>query len=270
MRIVYDFGANTGQDVEYYLLKADRVIAVEANPQLCQVISTNYSSAVSEGRLVVVNKALYVPEDGGDVPATIELNIPKSGAKAGLSSSHSTIVKPSEIRSEFFADPLAYDQIDVPAATPSQIVSEHGFPHYIKIDIEHYDHHVLRELLSKNICPRYISSECHNAEVLGLFLSSRRYDCFKLVEGGRLSDDYASAEIDVYPPALGVGRAAMSSGDASNVVTISIKCTYKFTNGMSGPFGDDVCGSWMNPNDLFSAISSIGLGWIDVHAKLSE
>jgi len=32
-RIIYDFGANTGNDIPYYLKKADVVVAVEANPR---------------------------------------------------------------------------------------------------------------------------------------------------------------------------------------------------------------------------------------------
>jgi hypothetical protein len=32
MKIIYDLGANNGDDIPYYLLKADTVVAVEANP----------------------------------------------------------------------------------------------------------------------------------------------------------------------------------------------------------------------------------------------
>jgi predicted O-methyltransferase YrrM len=34
-KIIYDFGSNNGDDIPYYLLKSDLVIAVEANPALC-------------------------------------------------------------------------------------------------------------------------------------------------------------------------------------------------------------------------------------------
>ena len=40
-KIIYDFGANNGDNIEYYLLKSDLVIAVEANPELCDFIKKN-------------------------------------------------------------------------------------------------------------------------------------------------------------------------------------------------------------------------------------
>ena len=43
-KIIYDFGANNGDDIPYYLMKADEVIAVEANPKLCDVIKNRFSS----------------------------------------------------------------------------------------------------------------------------------------------------------------------------------------------------------------------------------
>ena len=38
MKIIYDIGANNGDDIGYYLKKADQVIAVEANPDLSKRI----------------------------------------------------------------------------------------------------------------------------------------------------------------------------------------------------------------------------------------
>lgn len=32
MRIVYDFGANLGDNIPYHLFKSEKVIVVEANP----------------------------------------------------------------------------------------------------------------------------------------------------------------------------------------------------------------------------------------------
>ena len=44
-KVIYDFGANNGVDIPYYLLKADLVIAVEANPKLCAQIQDRFSNA---------------------------------------------------------------------------------------------------------------------------------------------------------------------------------------------------------------------------------
>src|ERR1044071_1951480 len=56
--VIYDFGMNNGDDVEYYLLKADRVVAVEANSALCDEAARRFASAIAEGRLTILNVAL--------------------------------------------------------------------------------------------------------------------------------------------------------------------------------------------------------------------
>jgi predicted RNA methylase len=40
--LIYDFGANVGSHLDYYLEKADRVVAVEANPALCRAIEERF------------------------------------------------------------------------------------------------------------------------------------------------------------------------------------------------------------------------------------
>jgi predicted RNA methylase len=42
-KIIYDFGANTGGSIPYYLKKADVVVAVEANPQLCAIMEDKFA-----------------------------------------------------------------------------------------------------------------------------------------------------------------------------------------------------------------------------------
>lgn len=57
-KVIYDFGANNGDDIPYYLLKADVVVAVEANPKLCNAISNRFENYISDGRLFVENCVL--------------------------------------------------------------------------------------------------------------------------------------------------------------------------------------------------------------------
>ena len=40
-KVIIDFGANKGQNINYYLLKADIVVCVEANPKLVKEIQKN-------------------------------------------------------------------------------------------------------------------------------------------------------------------------------------------------------------------------------------
>jgi hypothetical protein len=46
--VIYDFGANNGDDIPYYLKKAELVVAVEANPSLCQKIEERAGLANSD------------------------------------------------------------------------------------------------------------------------------------------------------------------------------------------------------------------------------
>jgi len=57
-RIIYDFGANNGDDTFYYLKKADLVVAVEANPSLCDAIRRRFAKEIRDKRLVVENVVL--------------------------------------------------------------------------------------------------------------------------------------------------------------------------------------------------------------------
>ena len=42
MNVIYDIGSNNGDDLRYYLLKANKAVAVEANPMLCEKTSATF------------------------------------------------------------------------------------------------------------------------------------------------------------------------------------------------------------------------------------
>jgi len=54
-KVIYDIGANNGDDIPYYLQKADVVVAVEANPDLCKQLRERFVESIECGRLVVEN-----------------------------------------------------------------------------------------------------------------------------------------------------------------------------------------------------------------------
>ena len=55
MKIIYDFGANNGDNIPYYLLKSDLVVAVEANPDLSNNIKKRFEKETINKKLVVLN-----------------------------------------------------------------------------------------------------------------------------------------------------------------------------------------------------------------------
>lgn len=228
-RIIYDIGANNGDDIPYYLEKADLVIAVEANPKLCKRIREKFKSQILNKELIVCNCVLLKEEQSGNVPFYIHKEIdvlsqflpPKSGSQM-------------------------FRRVELPAKAVGHLFSEYGFPYYVKIDIEHYDHILLRSMFEHGITPSYLSVEAHNIDVFLLLVSLGGYDSFKLVEGNDVSNVYKNY-----------------SFQSKNEEEI----TYSFPHHSAGPFGEDVIGRWVDSEKLFRRIKKQGLGWIDIHAK---
>ena len=62
-KIIYDLGSNNGDNIPYYLLKSDLVVAVEANLKLCEIIKKNFKKVIDNGKLVVENCIVTVLSD---------------------------------------------------------------------------------------------------------------------------------------------------------------------------------------------------------------
>lgn len=227
-KIIYDFGANNGDDIPYYLKKADLVVAIEANPALAKGIEERFSAAIKQGRLRVENCAVVA---GGDA----------SEVSFYLHKRHHVLGRVTQPDENVIGD---YERVTLPARSVMEIVSKHGAPYYIKIDIEGYDHILLKELLQNGIRPPYISAESTSIQVFALLLAMGEYKAFKLVEGATVAKKYSNHWISV-----GDGRER-----------------YSFPPQSAGPFGEDVAGEWMNADDLFSVLATKKMGWRDINA----
>ncbi|MBE7218190.1 MAG: FkbM family methyltransferase [Caulobacteraceae bacterium] len=229
-KIIYDFGANNGDDIPYYLLKADRVVAVEANPVLAEGIASRFAPEVESGRLHVVGCALT------------------DGETSGAATFH--VHRHYHFLSQFPAPEgdAAHDfkTIEVPTIGVVELVRAQGAPFYVKIDVEGYDQNILRALFEAGIYPPYISVESHSIEVFALLVASGRYGAFKLVEGNTVERRYGEAQV------------ATANGG---------RTAYRFPRHSAGPFGEDIEGPWMTANAFFKVLSVTGLGWRDIHAS---
>jgi len=56
--LVYDVGANNGDDTAYYLFKGYRVLAIEADPSLMDELNARFAAEVAGGQLQILNIAL--------------------------------------------------------------------------------------------------------------------------------------------------------------------------------------------------------------------
>src|SRR4051794_6646259 len=57
---------HNGDDTEYYLSKGYRVVAVEANPLLCQEAERRFASEIAAGRLSILNVAIAEEEGSAE------------------------------------------------------------------------------------------------------------------------------------------------------------------------------------------------------------
>ena len=67
-KIIYDIGANNGDDIEYYLKKSDLVIAIEANPKLCEIIQDRFKKEIDNKSLIIENCVVIVEDNETEVP----------------------------------------------------------------------------------------------------------------------------------------------------------------------------------------------------------
>ena len=232
-RIIYDFGANTGNDIPYYLKKADVVVAVEANPALCKSIESRFNSDLSAGRLHVENCVLT-----NGIETEVDFYIDKR-AHGG-----SRFPKPNDRVIDNF------NKVKLPSLSPASVVERYGEPFYIKIDVEFYDNVILSELFLNNIYPTFISAEAHSIDIFALLVASGRYNAFKLVEGSNVAQKYRETPF---------------------ISKDGVREVYSFTDDSAGPFGEDIYGEWMTADNFFVLLALEGLGWKDIHAtNLSE
>lgn len=227
-KVIYDFGANNGDDLPYYLKKAELVVAVEANPMLCRRIEERFRSAIQEGRLRVEN-CVVVGE--GSAPEVYFY----------LHKRHHVLGQFPEPDESVIGD---YDKVLLPSRPVMEILRKHGDPYYIKIDIERSEDAILRAIFRSGVRPPFISAELQSIQVFALLAGLGEYGAFKLVDGGTVAKKYKNCSI-----AVDGGREI-----------------YSFPEHSAGPFGDDIAGEWMNADDLFDVLAKKKLGWKDIHA----
>ncbi|HVM38988.1 MAG TPA: FkbM family methyltransferase [Sphingomicrobium sp.] len=226
--VIYDFGMNNGDDVEYYLHKGVRVVGVEANPKLCEQVRQRFAADIEQGRLTVLNVALA--EKDSAEPITFYVH------------------KYNHVLSRLPEPPAdmldQFTPIEVACRTPASIVREHGEPLYVKIDVEHYDYEVLQNLFAAGIFPPEISAESHSVQIFACLVVNG-YKAFSLVEGSTVGRDYRSATI------------ATPQGQRQ----------FRFREHSAGPFGEDIKAPWEDAQTFFHTLAIAGLGWKDIHAS---
>ena len=225
--VIYDFGMNNGDDVEYYLLKCGRVVGVEANRSLCEQVRLRFVEAIEHDALVVLNLALSEQDSSDPIPFYVHKT----------NHTLSQLPKPA-------ADMLhQFEEVKVPCRTAASIIREYGEPAYVKVDVEHFDLAVLKNLFQAGIFPPEVSAESHSADIFACLLANG-YSSFNLVDGRSVGRLY--------------GQARIRTSDGMR--------DFRFKNHSAGPFGDDIQTPWQDPDTFFYTLAIAGLGWKDIHA----
>jgi len=249
--LIFDVGMNDGRDTEYYLHRGFRVVAVEANPVLCQAAARNFSTAVKDGRLII--EGVAIGRDRGELPFYISSHdIWSSFDRACATKQGSTCTT-----------------IQVSCVRMADLFLKHGVPHYLKIDIEGADTHCLADL-DGSCLPDYISFEDGPETEEDLKrLYPLGYRRFKLINQSGLA-----FRSDFEPEPLSKRLYRRLRRKSRNVFHGRWYNDWNFQIGSSGPFGEETDGRWASIEDFLKLrhrwrelqSQHDGEFWYDVHA----
>jgi len=224
--LIFDVGCHKGEDTDFYLKKGYRVVAVEANPALCQEIKEKFRESLSRGELTLVEKA--VAEQSGELQFY-----------ACEESVWGTIVPAWNERSEHLGRPAK--KLRVPGIAFCELLDRFGIPYYLKVDIEGADQFCLEGLFSQTERPQYLSIESEKRDWPKLleefkYLCSLGYKKFKLV-----NQAFVHEQVPPNPPLEG------------QFVDL------QFVPGSSGLFGEEAPGRWLTAKEAVEAYRRIFL-----------
>lgn len=212
--LVFDVGAHAGEDSAFYLALGYRVVGVEANPQLGELLKQRFADAVSSKRFVLAPYA--ISERDGEIAFYLnrKLSIWGTADPAWAQRNRGMGADSEEIR--------------VPALRFVELLRRHGCPYYLKIDIEGADMqcvYALREVADR---PKYLSIES----------DKRSWD--GLLEEFRVLEELGYRRFQVIDQLRHPQRSGRFTGPSGQPVD------WRFEIGSSGPFGEHLGGDWVS------------------------
>lgn len=229
--LVYDVGMNDGADSAFYLRQGYRVLAIEANPELCERARDKYSSEINSGQLTILNVAVTDYDTERELDFYVNLDLDQwSSLDPIWGTREGTRFKTIKVRSIPFC----------------HILVQYGIPHYLKVDVEGADLSVLRQLHRTAKKPQFISVEEHDLEYFPL-LWGLGYRGFKIVNQA----DLPNHRYDGWQFERG---ASGPFGDQAP--------------GQWMPFGDAVLDYMLNIRDCRGRELFASGSWFDIHATL--
>lgn len=146
--LIVDIGAHVGTDTENYLKLGYKVISFEANPDLVELNTNKFCKEIENGTLRII------PMGISDRYDNINFYINKSNDE------FSSFDKTAGTRGG------EYKIVPVQCCKLSDYRNDISNCHYMKIDIERSDIHVLNDLNKLTSLPKFVSVEAHKLEYL--------------------------------------------------------------------------------------------------------
>jgi len=233
-KVIIDFGANKGQNINYYLLKADIVVCVEANPKLVKEIQKNFSNYIRNKKLFIENVVVVGEKEGKK--KSIDFYIHKKMDVL------STLINPNNNQDFFQAKIKSKPILEI----LEKYLPKNSIFYFAKFDLEGYDAIAINAMLKADFYPINISTEVHTLESLEAICNSKKYTGFKLQEGNMVSR-YLNLPIKTKK---------------------GIKLM-KFISHSAGPMGEDIPSDWLTEKSIRNKLRVEGFGWKDVHATMS-
>lgn len=148
-RTIFDIGVNNGDDSKFYLAKGFRVVGVEANPVMAEMLRHKFADAIEAGRYILLATGIWSERSVKTFYRNLDNDHwssfdPVYGTRNGT----------------------RYEEIPVRCITISDLLSEYGVPYYMKIDVEGADKVILKDLRSERRLPRFISVEEYSVQAI--------------------------------------------------------------------------------------------------------
>ncbi len=147
--LIFDVGLHVGEDTDFYLRKGFRVIAFEANPELCKRCRQQFAKEIDSGQLTLIEGAIQPNPASGDGKVRFYIN--------EKNSIWGTVLEDWSDRNSRLGTTSTV--MEVPAVDFSQVIRKYGIPHYMKIDIEGCDMVCIDALKEFQLRPDFISIE---------------------------------------------------------------------------------------------------------------
>ena len=233
-KVIIDFGANKGQNINYYLLKADIVVCVEANPKLVKEIQKNFSNHIRNKKLFIENVVVVGEKEGKK--ESIDFYIHKKMDVL------STLINPNNTQD--------FSQVKIKSKSITKILEKYLTKntvfYFAKFDLEGYDAIAINSMLKADFYPINISTEVHTIKSLEAICNSKKYIGFKLQEGNMVSR-YVNLPV--------------KTNNGTKIM--------KFINHSAGPIGEDIPNNWLTEKSIRNKLKVEGFGWKDLHATMS-